>query len=532
MRLWLPLLAALLFPAAAQAVSLEPVGTFTFPIAATSPPGDPRLFVVERGGSIRIVDNGVTLPTPFLTIPPTELSTDGERGLLSMTFAPDYAQSGRFFTYSTDLGGDIRVDLWHRSADPNVASPQRALVLRIEHSLRHEHNGGDLHFGPDGLLYVSTGDGGGENDPDRNGQTLIRGGSDDEQSTALLGKLLRIDPGEAGGYTIPQDNPFVGRADARGEIFAYGLRNPFRFSFDRSNGALLIGDPGQDTLEEVDYSATRGRGVNFGWRCYEGAQPSPGAVQPCQAPGHVAPVFEYGHGGGGCAITGGYVARDPTLPSLAGRYVYADYCIGDIRSIVPSSGAGDASTAIVLGFSKVVSFGEDACGRIYVVQRSGEVGRLVEGAPSPCTAELAVQPALGTTPEPPSGTPPSATPPAARSGAPFKAIVLATWNVARRFTTLRSLRVRAPVGVMLDVRCAGKGCVFKRRIVKHTVRSPTSLTRAFGSKRRFSAGATISVRVTRKGPGIYQRMAIRRRSKPTVTRGCISGKGTLYRCAP
>ena len=150
MRVWLGVLAALLFPAAAQAVSLEPVGTFTFPIAATSPAGDHRLFVVERGGIVRIVDNGVTLPAPFLTIPPTELSTDGERGLLSMTFAPDYAQSGRFFTYSTDLGGDIRVDLWHRSADPNVASPQRALVLRIEHSLRHEHNGGDLHSDPTG----------------------------------------------------------------------------------------------------------------------------------------------------------------------------------------------------------------------------------------------------------------------------------------------------------------------------------------------------------------------------------------------
>ncbi len=536
MRVWLGVLAALLFPAAAQAVSLEPVGTFTFPIAATSPAGDHRLFVVERGGIVRIVDNGVTLPAPFLTIPPTELSTDGERGLLSMTFAPDYAQSGRFFTYSTDLGGDIRVDLWHRSADPNVASPQRALVLRIEHSLRHEHNGGDLHFGPDGLLYVSTGDGGGENDPDRNGQTLIRGGSDDEQSTALLGKLLRIDPGQAGGYTIPPDNPFVGRADARGEIYAYGLRNPFRFSFDRSNGALLIGDPGQDTAEEVDYSATRGRGANFGWRCYEGAQPSPGAAQPCPAPGHVAPVFEYGHGGGGCAITGGYVARDPTLPSLAGRYVYADYCIGDIRSIVPSSGAGDASTGIVLGFSKVVSFAEDACGRIYVVQRSGELGRLVEATTSPCTAALAAQPAPApATPEPPSGTPPSTTPgtpSAATSKAPFKALVLATWKLSARDTTLLSLRVRAPVGARLDVRCAGRGCVFKRRIVKHMRRSPTSLTRSFGSKRRFSPGATITVRVTRKGPGIYQRMAIRRHSKPTVTRGCISRTGTLYRCAP
>ena len=247
-------------------------------------------------------------------------------------------------------------------------------------------------------------------------------------------------------------------------------------------------------------------------------------------------MFEYGHGGGGCAITGGYVARDPTLPSLAGRYVYADYCIGDIRSIVPSSGAGDASTGIVLGFSKVASFAEDACGRIYVVQRSGELGRLVEATTSPCTAALAAQPAPApATPEPPSGTPPSTTPgtpSAATSKAPFKALVLATWKLSARDTTLLSLRVRAPVGARLDVRCAGRGCVFKRRIVKHMRRSPTSLTRSFGSKRRFSPGATITVRVTRKGPGIYQRMAIRRHSKPTVTRGCISRTGTLYRCAP
>ena len=302
-----------------------------------------------------------------------------------MAFAPDYASTGRLFTYSTDAGGDIRVDLWRRSADPDVAAPTRALVLRIEHSSRNNHNGGDLHFGPDGRLYISTGDGGGGDDPDSNGQTLIRAGTPDQQSTALLAKLLRIAPGADGGYVIPADNPFAGRIDARGEIYAYGLRNPFRFSFDRLTGDLLIGDVGQDDAEEVNYSATQGRGANFGWKCFEGRLPNDGTSPPCTPPGHVPPVFEYDRAG--CqSITGGYVVRDPGLPSLLGRYVYADYCVGEIRSIVPSTGAGDTSTGIDVADFTLAAFGEDACGRIYVAQLSGEVSRLIDGVASPCPA--------------------------------------------------------------------------------------------------------------------------------------------------
>jgi glucose/arabinose dehydrogenase len=388
MRVCLAIAAVLLLPATAQALSLEPVGSFDTPIYATAPPGDAsRLFVVERGGAIRVVKDGATLATPFLTIPPGELSTDVERGLLAMTFAPDYVTSGRFYTYSTDAGGDIRVDLWHRSADPDVATPARALVLRIEHSSRGNHNGGDLHFGPDGLLYISTGDGGGADDPDDNGQTLIRAGTDDQQSTALLGKLLRIAPSDGGGYAIPADNPFAGRSDARGEIFAYGLRNPFRFSFDRATGDLLLGDVGQDDAEEVNYSATQGRGANFGWKCFEGALPNDGTSPPCTPPGHVPPVFEYDRAG--CqAITGGHVVRDPGLPTLAGRYLYADYCVGELRSVIPSTGAGDASTGIDVADFTLAAFGEDGCGRIYVVQLSGEVSRLIDGAASPCPAPV------------------------------------------------------------------------------------------------------------------------------------------------
>ncbi|MEY2440801.1 MAG: hypothetical protein QOJ46_227 [bacterium] len=407
MRWALACILVLLAPAGAQALSLQPVGSFTAPIHLAAPPGDTsRLFVVERGGTIRVVKDGVTLSAPFLTIPPAELSTDGERGLLAMAFAPDYAASGRLYTYSTDAGGDIRVDLWQRStADPDVASPSRQLVLRIEHSSRNNHNGGDLRFGPDGLLYITTGDGGGADDPDSNGQTLIRTGTADQQSTALLAKLLRIAPSAGGGYTIPLDNPFVGRTDARGEIYAYGLRNPFRFSFDRGTGDLLIGDVGQDDAEEVDYSATQGRGANFGWKCFEGSLPNDGTFPPCVPLGHVPPVFEYDRPG--CqAITGGFVVRDPGLPSLLGRYVYADYCDGVVRSIVPSTGAGDAPAGIDVADFTLAAFGEDACGRIYVVQLSGEVSRLIDGAASPCPAAAFPPPGPPPPPLPPGPPPP------------------------------------------------------------------------------------------------------------------------------
>ena len=411
MRPWLAALALLLaLPASAHGLTLEPVGTFAAPIDVAAPPGDTsRLFIVERGGTIRVIKNGVTLATPFLTIAPSEISTDGERGLLAMAFAPDYATSGRLYTYSTDAGGDIRVDQWQRSANPDVASPARVLVLKIEHSLRSNHNGGALHFGPDGLLYISTGDGGGGDDPDGNGQTLIRGGTSDEQSTALLGKLLRISPSAGGGYTIPADNPFTGRADARGEIWAYGLRNPFRFSFDRATGDLLIGDVGQDDAEEVNFAAApaRGRGANFGWKCFEGLLPNDGTVPPCTPPGHVPPVFVYDKAG--CqAITGGYVVRDPGLPSLLGHYVYADYCDGVIRSVVPSTGTGDAPTGLDVADFTLSSFGEDACGRIYVAQLSGAVSRLVDGTASPCTPAAITNPPPPFTPIP--GVPTAADP--------------------------------------------------------------------------------------------------------------------------
>jgi glucose/arabinose dehydrogenase len=526
-RATLAVILVLLAPATAQALSLQPVGSFTAPIHLAAPPGDTsRLFVVERGGTIRVVKDGVKLATAFLTIPPAELSTDGERGLLAMAFAPDYASTGRLFTYSTDAGGDIRVDLWLRSANPDVASPARTLVLRIEHSSRNNHNGGDLHFGPDGRLYISTGDGGGGDDPDSNGQTLIRAGTPDQQSTALLAKLLRIAPGADGGYVIPADNPFAGRIDARGEIYAYGLRNPFRFSFDRLTGDLLIGDVGQDDAEEVNYSATQGRGANFGWKCFEGSLPNDGTTPACTPPGHVPPVFEYDRAG--CqSITGGYVVRDPGLPSLLGRYVYADYCVGEIRSIVPSTGAGDTSTGIDVADFTLAAFGEDACGRIYVVQLSGEVSRLIDGVASPCPAASAPPPPPPPLPAPVGGDPDGdgvSAPLDACPGVPHRTIdgcpprfalsVTSPQRVARtRRLSVRSIstNVAGRMTVTAALRAKGKPLRVRLRAARITIArvgayrtslTPNAATRRIIARRlrqgRVELDVTATVRGTRR----------------------------------
>src|SRR5262245_31786244 len=226
---------------------LEPVGAFDDPVDVTSPPGDQqRLFVVQQGGLIKLVLNGVVQPTPFLAAT-SWITSGGERGLLSMAFAPDYATTRRFYIYYTDLSGNIRVDEVLRDAsDPNIADPStRRQVIGIPHPTYSNHNGGQLQFGPDGMLYMGTGDGGGGGDPFRTGQNL---GSD-------RGKLIRIDPRQNGAdqYRVPPNNPFVGRQGANPEIWSYGLRNPWRFSFDRLSGDLVIADVGQDAWEEIDY---------------------------------------------------------------------------------------------------------------------------------------------------------------------------------------------------------------------------------------------------------------------------------------
>jgi glucose/arabinose dehydrogenase len=354
--------------AAARGVRLKPVGSFSAPIYVTAPPGDAhRVFVVERGGRIRVVRDGRKLAAPFLDIS-GNVRTDGERGLLSMAFAPDYARSGLFYVCFTDRSGDIRVQELKRSA----SHPERAdrgsarNLLTIGHREASNHNGGQLQFGPDGKLYAGIGDGGGAGDPHGHGQSLATD----------LGKLLRMDPRarSAGRPFGARGNPFASRRGARPEIWAYGLRNPWRFSFDRSTGDLVIGDVGQDEQEEVDFARRgRGRGANYGWRVFEGAR----RYGPGSAPHHVRPRLVHRHSAGYCSITGGYVVRDRSLGSLYGRYVYGDLCHRGLRSVKLGRGGGaSGDRALGLSVSDLVSFGEDGRGRVYAVSIDGRVYRL------------------------------------------------------------------------------------------------------------------------------------------------------------
>jgi glucose/arabinose dehydrogenase len=393
---------------------LLPIGTFSSPTYVTAPPGDgERVFVVQQGGRIRVVRNGATLATDFLNITPLVLS-GGERGLLSMAFAPDYPTSGRFYVYYTARAptGQLTVAEYRRSADPDVADlGSGRIVLTVPHDTYANHNGGQLQFGPDGYLYIGTGDGGGGGDPFGSGQRL----------DTLLGKLLRIDPLPGPGgepYAIPPDNPFVGRTDARAEIWSYGLRNPWRFSFDRQTGDLTVADVGQGAWEEINFvprSAGAGRGLNFGWSCWEGRHVyAPNSARADCSPlpaNHTEPVHEYSHSRG-CSITGGYVVRDPELPALQARYVYGDFCEDPLWSVVlqQPTAADDRQTG--LGVASLYSFGEDACARVYAASGSGPVYRLrASGSPSPAVCVASPPPPPSPTPPPAPPSPPPASPP-------------------------------------------------------------------------------------------------------------------------
>ena len=353
--------------AAGGPVRLLRLGNFDAPTFLASPRGDSRRFVVQRAGTIVIVRGRKKLAQPFLDIS-DHVSTDGEEGLLSMAFAPNYKASGIFYVYYTDPQGFIQIDQYRRSSDPNRADPNsRRSVIRVPH-YRTNHKGGQLQFGSDGMLYAGFGDGGGGGDPDGNAQNLGR----------MLGKLIRIDPRPGGGYSIPPDNPFRGRAGARPEVYAYGLRNPYRFSFDRRRGSLVIGDVGQDEIEEVDFvpGRTGGRaprgGYNFGWNVFEGSK----RYESGSAPGALRPVLQHTHASGFCSITGGYVIRDPALGrGWTGRYIYGDYCDGALR-LAQLRRPTATSHPTRLKVNSLVSFGEDSRGRVYAVSLNGPVYRI------------------------------------------------------------------------------------------------------------------------------------------------------------
>jgi len=354
---------------AQSGVRLLRLGTFSQPTYLTSPPGDrDRRFVTERDGRIRIVRGSRKLRTPFLDIR-SRVQTGGESGLLSMAFDPGYTRNRLYYVYYVDNGGSLRVDRYRasaRSANRTERGSRRS-IIRQPHK-RFNHKGGQLQFGRDGKLYIGFGDGGGAGDPDENAQNL----------GARLGKLLRIVPRSGGGFSVPRDNPFVGRAGARPEVFAYGLRNPYRFSFDRRTGDLTIGDVGQNEVEEIDFlkASRRARrprgGVNFGWDAFEGSR----RYEAGEAPGHVPPVINRLHSEGSCSITGGYVIRDRSMGSLQGAYVYGDLCDSRLRVARLGSGGASGDRPLGLRLGQVVSFGEDARGRVHVISLSGGVFRL------------------------------------------------------------------------------------------------------------------------------------------------------------
>ena len=366
-------LAAVLAPTShALALGVQPVGTFNEPIFMTSPPGDPRLFVVERPGYIQVRHDGVT--SQFLDM--HSLTTeDGERGLLSMAFDPNYASNGLFYVDYTGDGtnsggaqGDIHIDEYHVSSNPNAAAPAtRRTVMTISHSSASNHNGGQLQFGKDGLLYISVGEAGNG----ANAQTLANG----------LGKILRIDPHGAGQgvHGVPSSNPFVGVGGATPEIWSYGLRNPFRFSFDHLTGDLVIADVGGGSREEVDFSPAStglGRGVNYGWPNCEGFSGYPGSCH-----GTTAPVFDYGHSSPCNAVIGGYVYRGNQIPDLEGRYVYTDLCHPTVRSMrLGTPLASDDRSEGISGLSSPQSFGEDSSCNLYVTDGDA-VERIIGTSP-------------------------------------------------------------------------------------------------------------------------------------------------------
>lgn len=359
--------------AGAPGHQLREVESLANPVSVENAPGAPRLlFVVQQGGRVQVLRDEVDLPGAFLNIT-DRVSFGGEQGLLSIAFHPDYELNRLLYVYYVTNGGDIRVDQVRRS----LRSPGRAQestlkrVITIPHPVNANHNGGQVTFGDDGHLYLASGDGGSGCDPGENAQ----------DKGSLLGKLLRITPLSQGGYSIPPDNPFVGRA-GRDEIWSYGLRNPFRFSFDTALEAVAIGDVGQDQREEVDLlTLADARGENFGWDGWEGLIQSTCGTPP--PPGAAFPMHDYPNPpGSAAAVTGGVVVRDPDLDSLSGRYVFADFFQGEIRSFIPDleNNEADALADTGLEVAQPVAFVEGAQRQLYVVSLAGAVYAVEPGS--------------------------------------------------------------------------------------------------------------------------------------------------------
>jgi glucose/arabinose dehydrogenase len=352
-------------------VALEPVVSgLAFPLYLTAPTGDPRLFVVEKGGRIRIVQEGALLPLPFLDLS-AQVSAGGEQGLLGLAFDPQYATTGRFVVHYTNLAGDNRVSAFRVSQDPNIADPlSEVAILGVDQPFPN-HNGGQVLFGADGTLYVTLGDGGSSNDPGGRGQSLAD----------LLGSILRIQPLDGGGYAIPPDNPFVEVPETRPEIWSYGLRNPWRMDLDAATGDLYVADVGQGRWEEVSVSvagAGAGRGANFGWSIMEG--PECVGTSSCDQTGLELPVVWYDHDRG-CSITGGFVYRGAAIPALQGHYFYSDYCAGFVRSFRLEGGVAveQYEWPTLAPGTGVPGFGRDAAGELYILGTDGTVYRIVPG---------------------------------------------------------------------------------------------------------------------------------------------------------
>jgi glucose/arabinose dehydrogenase len=356
-------------PVGEVAVRLELVASgLDFPLDLTAPAGDSRLFVVEKDGLIRVVKNGTLLSTPFLDISAL-VSRGSEQGLLGLAFHPDYAQNGQFFVNYTDQQGDTRVARYLASANPDVADPGGSILLTVAQPFSN-HNGGGLAFGLDGYLYIALGDGGSGGDPDNHGQ----------DRTELLGSILRIDIDNGTPYNIPATNPYAGSSTLRRELWNYGLRNPWRFSFDRQTGDLYIADVGQSRLEEINAApAGSPGGENYGWRTMEGR--SCFAVSSCARSGFTLPVLDYSHADG-CSVTGGYVYRGSAIPELQGTYFYSDFCDGWIRSFeyAGSRATNQRQWPTLEPGGSVPSFGQDAQGELYILS-SGNVYRIAPGTP-------------------------------------------------------------------------------------------------------------------------------------------------------